>query len=153
MRVYVASSWKNQYQPEVVRALRQDGHEVYDFRNPMPNNHGFHWSEIDPAYRSWAREQYVDALNHPLAQGSFNLDFGAMEWAELGVMVIPCGSSAHLEAGYFAGAKKPLIIYLPEMIPSPELTYKMARAITVDIPELLYEVRTQQALMVRAGTL
>ena len=33
-RIYVASSWRNKYQPEVVAALRKAGHEVYDFRNP-----------------------------------------------------------------------------------------------------------------------
>ena len=33
-RIYVASSWRNKYQPEVVAALRKAGHGVYDFRNP-----------------------------------------------------------------------------------------------------------------------
>lgn len=33
-RIYVASSWRNKYQPEVVAALRKAGHKVYDFRNP-----------------------------------------------------------------------------------------------------------------------
>ena len=33
-RIYVASSWRNKYFPEVVDALRAAGHQVYDFRNP-----------------------------------------------------------------------------------------------------------------------
>ena len=33
-RIYVASSWRNVYYPEVVTRLREAGHEVYDFRNP-----------------------------------------------------------------------------------------------------------------------
>ena len=32
--IYVASSWRNGYYPEVVAKLREAGHEVYDFRNP-----------------------------------------------------------------------------------------------------------------------
>ncbi len=32
MRIYVASSWRNIYQREVVRLLRAAGHEVYDFK-------------------------------------------------------------------------------------------------------------------------
>ena len=28
--IYVASSWRNEYYPEVVKALREAGHEVYD---------------------------------------------------------------------------------------------------------------------------
>jgi len=34
MKFYVASNWRNQYQPRVVELLRLMGHEVYDFRNP-----------------------------------------------------------------------------------------------------------------------
>ena len=33
-KIYVASSWRNEYYPEVVEKLREAGHEVYDFRNP-----------------------------------------------------------------------------------------------------------------------
>ena len=29
-KIYVASSWRNQYFPEVVKKLREYGHEVYD---------------------------------------------------------------------------------------------------------------------------
>ena len=47
--IYVASSWRNQYQQRVVSLLRELGHEVYDFRNPSPDNHGFSWSEIRPS--------------------------------------------------------------------------------------------------------
>jgi len=33
-KIYVASSWRNDYYPKVVAKLREAGHEVYDFRNP-----------------------------------------------------------------------------------------------------------------------
>ena len=29
-KIYVASSWRNEYYPEVVNALRNAGHDVYD---------------------------------------------------------------------------------------------------------------------------
>ena len=61
-RIYVASSWRNKYQPEVVAALRKEGHEVYDFRNPKDNPGGFHWADVD-----------------------------AILWADTGVLVLPCG--------------------------------------------------------------
>ena len=38
MHLYIASSWRNTYYPEVVQALRDAGHEVYDFRNPPTDN-------------------------------------------------------------------------------------------------------------------
>ena len=39
-KIYVASSWRNEYYPEVVRQLREAGHEVYDFRNPPSASSG-----------------------------------------------------------------------------------------------------------------
>ena len=40
-KIYVASSWRNEYYPEVVEKLREAGHEVYDFRNPPSGDPGF----------------------------------------------------------------------------------------------------------------
>ena len=43
-KIYVASSWRNDFYPEVVEALREVGHDVYDFRNPPSGDGGFKWS-------------------------------------------------------------------------------------------------------------
>lgn len=45
-KIYVASSWRNDFQPTVVKYLREAGYDVYDFKNP-PNRSGFAWSSID----------------------------------------------------------------------------------------------------------
>jgi hypothetical protein len=34
VKIYVASSWRNGQQQDVVARLRAAGHEVYDFRAP-----------------------------------------------------------------------------------------------------------------------
>jgi len=140
-RIYVASSWKNPLQPEIVAALRAAGHHVYDFRNPRPGDHGFHWSEIDPYYRSWTPADYRRALAHPLAQASFESDSAAIDWADLCVLVLPCGRSAHLEAGYCVGAGKPLFILMLEN-QERELMYKFATAICLDVDDLLVQCDT-----------
>ena len=49
MRIYVATSRRNLFQPAIVRALRGCGHEVYDFKNPAADHQGFSWQSIDPA--------------------------------------------------------------------------------------------------------
>lgn len=134
MRLYVASSWRNPQQPSVVAALRTDGHDVYDFRHPPGGDHlGFSWAEIDPDWQSWTAEQYVAALHHPTAQAGFASDFGAMQRATGGVLVLPSGRSAHLEAGYFVGAGKPLWVLIDpaefghgDTVACTELMYLMA---------------------------
>lgn len=135
MKIYVASSWRNPTQPDMVKALRQEGHEVYDFRNPRPGDKGFHWSEIDPDWTTWNPRTFRWALSHPIAVIGFRSDFDAMKWADAGVLVMPCGRSAHLEAGYFVGAGKPLHILLSDG--EPELMYKMATGIHTNLEELV----------------
>lgn len=143
MKIYLASSWRNDLQPDVVACLRAEGHEVYDFRNPTvgylnPNElaHGFHWSEIDPDWQTWRPARYREALQHPLSQQGFLSDWQAMEWADTGVLLLPSGRSAHLEAGYFVGASKPLYILMLNR-QEPELMYRMAASISLNVDELL----------------
>ncbi|HSH79853.1 MAG TPA: hypothetical protein VLA19_15110 [Herpetosiphonaceae bacterium] len=139
-RIYVASSWRNEQQPEVVATLRSAGHEVYDFRNPRAGDYGFKWSDIAPDWQDWDGRRFRDALSHPIAQHGFRSDFEAMEWADTGVLVLPSGRSAHLEAGYFVGARKSLFILLGGE-QEPELMYRMATAICINLPELLNQLR------------
>lgn len=126
-RIYVASSWRNTYQPAIVETLRAVGHEVYDFKNPAPDNNGFSWRSIDGGWESWTSEQYREALRHPVAQAGFKSDIDGMKWADEFCLVLPCGRSAHLEAGWAMGAGKRCSVYIPntERI-EPELMYLLA---------------------------
>lgn len=122
-KVYVASSWRNPLQPGIVSLLRRD-HQVYDFREPSEGEHGFSWSEIDPAWLGWASDEYLEALKHPVAEHGFKLDFDAMKWADACVLVLPCGRSAHLEAGWLSGQGKTTVILLDDLrTPSPGHTF------------------------------
>jgi len=145
-KIYVASSWRNEYQQEIVAMLREAGHEVYDFRNPAPGNTGFMWSAIDPEWKKWTPERFRDGLAHQVAQEGFGFDFRAMEWADQCVLVLPTGRSAHLEAGWFMGQGKPVTILAVEPI-EPELMYLLAgshNAITTTTSEMLTRVLCQE---------
>ncbi len=135
-KVYVASSWRNAYQPEVVNALREAGHEVYDFRNPPHGRGGFHWSDVDENWLEWSVQEYCKGMVHPVAESGFKADFDAMEWADACVLVLPCGRSAHAEAGWFAGKGLKTIVYLPEK-QEPELMYKLFSHVTGSIDEVI----------------
>ena len=144
-KVYVASSWRNQRQPEVVRALREAGHEVYDFKNPHATGPdrgrrgvGFSWREVDPNWQSWTTSQYLDALEHEAAVDGFESDMDALRWADACVLVMPCGRSAHLEAGWAQGSRRQLIILLDSGTPAePELMYAMAYGICDTVDQVL----------------
>ena len=134
-KIYVASSWRNKYQPEVVRFLRENKHEVYDFRNPHGNT-GFSWSEIDPNWKDWGIDEYKEAIKHPIAEAGFNSDFNAMKWADTCVLVLPCGRSAHTEAGWMKGVGKKVLVY-QIWAEEPELMYKIYDDIITTGKELL----------------
>lgn len=140
MKIYVASSWRNNRQPEVVRRLREAGHEVYDFRHPHlgpgKGSNGFHWSEIDKDWTTWTPQEFREGLEHDLAKEGFRSDFVGMDWADACVCVLPCGKSAHLEMGWMLGASK-LGVFLVESQEEPELMYKMADHVCISIEEIL----------------
>ena len=122
MKIYVASSWRNLLQPAVVACLRTLGCEVYDFRNPPPpgSTDGFRWSEIDPNWRHWSPAQWREGLGSDISRRGYASDRTGMDWADIGVLVLPAGRSAHLEAGFMAGQGKP--VYTLAMQPvEPEL--------------------------------
>ena len=125
-RPYVASSWRNPIQPQVVAALRHDGHDVYDFRNPAPGDAGFSWRDVTEVPRdAWTAEHFAtNVLDHPTAEHGFNLDFAAMEQCSALVLVLPCGRSAHLELGWAVGQRRLTIVYMPSL-EEPELMYRM----------------------------
>ena len=67
-KIYVASSWHNEQQPGIVKLLRDNGHDVYDF-----HDNGFPWEELDVNWTTWEVEQYKEALWHPIAEKHFRL--------------------------------------------------------------------------------
>jgi hypothetical protein len=143
MKIYVASSWRNEQQPAVVKALRDAGHSVYDFKNPKPGDKGFGWSEIDPNWKSWTAVDQIKCYEHPAAVRGLKNDFDAMKWADAFVMVQPCGRSAALELGWAIGAGKKTIVLMVDG-QEPELMIRLADYLCLSIEEVLNWVRLHQ---------
>lgn len=127
--VYVASSWRNQLQPDVVNGLRSAGIDCYDFRHPAPDNNGFSWVDIGAGATDRAPKPkgqdlvpvatYLKMINHPVAVEGFAL---------------PCGRSAHLELGWAVGAGKRTAILLED---PAELMYRMVDYLAPSFGDLL----------------
>lgn len=139
MKVYVASSWRNYLQQGVVGALRAAGHEVYDYKNPAPNERGFSWKQIDGDWEMGGEvtpENHRAMLQHPIAQAGFKRDMDALRECDCCVLVLPCGRSAHLELGWAVGAGKKTVVLEPEKI-EPDLMYLMCDRLCISFDELL----------------
>lgn len=141
MRIYVASSWRNNLQVGVVASLRAAGHEVYDFKNPKQGDSGFSWKSIDQGWQMGGLvtpEHHARMLEHPIAQAGFEPDMNALKSCEACVLVLPCGRSAHLELGWAAGAGKKTYVLEPDPI-EPDLMYLMCDKIFTTFDEMLRE--------------
>lgn len=126
MRIYIASSWKNE---EAVRdlahLLRGKGHEVDCFCDVSSGRYVFHFSEIGALDDLDA----ITFLEDERVQRAFAEDKKWMDWAEAVIMLLPCGKSAHLEAGYAKGQGKKLVI-LGEFVPGEfDVMYGFADAL------------------------
>ena len=138
--IYVASSWRNHYQPDVVEALRAHGHDVYNFRNPVPGDSGFSWSQITDKPRPWPASVLTTVLGHPIAKDGFNKDADALIECDACLLVLPCGRSAHVELGFAAGLRKyTAVLMLGEE--EPELMYRLTGPILGSIDEAVLWAR------------
>jgi hypothetical protein len=130
MRIYVASSWRNELQPSVVQALRRLGHDVYDFRHPKPGDDGFRWSEVggSESYKHGDRipaEVYRKMLAHPRAVDGYASDISHVRDCDAVVYVLPCGRSASWEFGYAMGqGKRGFVVCFGDT--EPELMFREA---------------------------
>lgn len=135
-KIYVASSWRNEHQQVLVNELRLMGFDVYDFKHPHGDS-GFQWSNIDKDWQNWTMEDYRGALCSDYAKFGFNRDFDAMKAADICVVCLPCGRSAHLEAGWMKGAGKKVIAFIPpEEHIEPELMYGLLDGIALCIQDV-----------------
>ena len=148
MKLYTASSWRNEKYPNVVKELLRNGHEVYDFRDA---NSWFKWKVIDEDWEYWSNGQFVSALSHPLSKKAFSADFNGMQWADACVLVMPCGKSAHIEAGYMKGKGKPLYILLDGGMTRAELTYSIADGIFENVQQLVETLQTLEGIAEAQG--
>ncbi len=131
MRIYVAGSFKNADRIRVIgEALRIIGYDVYVFCD-----------EHEPTYRlSQELRQEVDvatltpqAINNNktlLTIGSLN--YMRLIQCDVLVLVLPCGRSAHLEAGWMCGQNRPVYVIGP-MVPGEfDAMYVMVDGIFAD---------------------
>ncbi len=144
LRIYVASSWRNELQPKVVAALRAAGHEVHDYKESASGTEGAPPpSEMDDFTRMRFEPAQFRALldQHPLARSLFDKDMDALRASDACVLVLPCGKSAHLELGWAVGAGKYTVVLLQGEC-EPDLMYKMVDRLCVSLEEVLQALGT-----------
>lgn len=108
MRVYIASSWKNRVLVrEIANALRAWGHEVYDFTDEKH----FVFNITEDTEKARSEIDWIECGQLVPTQLACETDKAGLDWADVGLLLLPSGRSAHMEAGILVGQGKPLIIF------------------------------------------
>ena len=132
MRIYVAGSFKNIARIRVIGdELRLSGYDVYVFCD-----------EHEPTYRlSQELRQEVDVATltpQAINNNKTLLTIGSLNYMRLIqcdalVLVLPCGRSAHLEAGWMCGQNRPVYVIGP-MVPGEfDAMYVMVDGIFTEV--------------------
>ncbi len=141
MKVYVASSWRNAHYVEVIGDLRRAGHTVWDWRNPPTGGTGFRWQDAGmDDYKSGDKIEpaiWRKLLDSQAASAGYASDLAGMHWCDVGVLLHPCGRSAHLEAGWIAGRGKKVHVLALEEVEPDLMVLLLNGSICATIPSLI----------------
>ena len=129
MKVYVASSWRTPRHDEVVRALRDAGHDVYDYRQDGANHEDF-GMDYDHTL-----EETLELLAREDVESVVDRDMNNVAKAKALVLVLPCGRSAHTEYGFALAIDKPCYILWEAC--EPEFVYLGADCIVGSVQEIV----------------
>ncbi len=143
MKIYIASSWKNQQGVLILaNILEAKGFEVDAFCRSTDKRYSFHWSEFVDDEIELMKYDAISFIDDKRVQRAYNEDKKWLDWADCVIMLMPCGRSSHLEAGYAKGQGKLLYIYGEFQKGEFDVMYGMADGLvrTEDIDLLITEL-------------
>jgi hypothetical protein len=111
MKIYISSSWKNRDTVRhVATVLRSKGHEVYDFTDPICRRTPEIPPEKYPEQFDPSRHIYKAYIDKPEWRAAVEGNREAILWADLIVLILPCGIDSHADWAFGVGAGKRSVI-------------------------------------------
>jgi hypothetical protein len=107
--IYLIGSLRNDKIPEIAKAFREGGIEVFDDWYAAGPEADDYWK----SYETSRGRTYKEALEGYAAGHVFDFDFHHLNRVDGGVLVLPAGKSAHIEFGYLRGLGKPAYVLFP----------------------------------------
>lgn len=112
-KVYIMGSMRNPGIVEVANLLEAEGHDVYaNWQSSGP--------EADACWKEHAKARgrtFLEELHGPHVAMVFDNDKKWLDWADVGLLVLPAGKSAFAELGYLRGSGTPTIALLEDADP------------------------------------
>lgn len=144
--VYVASSAKNPSAAPLIHLLQRTGYQVLDWTTASEPEEWVKWARSTEASEKWTTDQHIRFMGDPQMLDIARRDFGELQRAELGIIVLPAGRSAHLELGYLQGRGVRTAAYFAHAGIQPEPMLLGVEFYTNRLPELLRWIADPKAV-------
>jgi len=135
--IYLIGSLRNKKIPYIAKEIRELGFEVFDdWFSPGPEADDF-WRKYEKVRGS----TYKEALNNYAGKHIYEFDKFHVDRADIGILCMPAGKSAHLELGYMIGQGKPCYILFDEEPERWDVMVQFAKDVFFDIENLKKELK------------
>ena len=139
-KIYLIGSLRNSKVAELANELRPLGFDVFD-----------DWISVGPkcddewqSYEKSRGRTFAEALAGHHARDVFEFDKRHLDSADIIVLVLPAGKSAHLELGYVAGLGKTTFILMGGEPERFDIMYLFADKVVMNKKELINELEKQK---------
>ena len=136
--VYLMGALANPNIPFIGNKIRELGFEAIEdwwACGPLADSYLKHYAKI-------RKLNYKQTLDTYAAKHIFGFDKDLIDKADIGVLCMPSGKSAHLELGYLIGTGKPGYILFDKEPAKIDIMYQFASNIYFNIDDLLVELKT-----------
>ena len=93
-------------------------------------------------YAKIRKLNYKQTLETYAAKHIFEFDKGLIDKADIGVLCMPSGKSAHLELGYLIGTGKPGYVLFDKEPAKIDIMYQFAKNIYFCVDDFIEELKT-----------
>jgi len=135
--IYLIGSLRLPNVRELAADLRKEGYEVFDDWHSA----GDKADEIWQTYEQERGHTYLEAIKGWHAKHVFQFDLTHLTRAEIGVLMLPAGKSAHLELGYMLGRGKRGYVLFDKEPERYDVMYQFATGLFMDKTALMKELK------------
>lgn len=132
-KIYLMGSLRNPQIPSIANRLRREGYDVFDDWFAVGPEADDYWQR----YEAERGRTYAEALSGKAAVNTFKFDYSNLLAADIGVLALPAGKSAHMELGWMIGKGKRGFVLFDAVPERWDCMYQFADDVFFDIDDLV----------------
>lgn len=136
-KIYLIGSLRNKEVPKLANKLRKLGFDVFDDWWAPGKNTDKEWKK----YEIQRGRTYKEALKGYHAIDVFEFDHKHLLSCDIGILLLPCGKSGHMELGYLKGLKKKTYVLMNKKSLRWDIMYQLSDGVFDNLKDLIKELK------------